>query len=378
MKDFEDLKKSITLGLVMCVVSIIMLVYQVNNSIIYAIPSNLFIIGTMIYFISALIKIKSGKDFMKFSSIILIITIIINIFCEVTSISIDSLLFKYGIENAIYELINLVIVIYLLVLLFFLIIIFFRKIIILENFIKKAYICTSILVAFDCILGCIFVFNYISPFGGYIYYIRMLIFAISIIPYFYQYYNRMVNSYEDNKNNKNVVLEIAGFIVIIFVVLLFLWREIIYSPKSNIENKIKLLSDTYDNIDVNYTTEIINNVSFKLAKSLKVKEDILLDNVRFIEKGSVLGDIIIAVDNETPKNNPKGKRWNINGKEYGYLDMEFKSFTYNNVRYEYSYMGDTLIIYGFIKNNKIVFISMDMGCYATISLAELTGILSIE
>ena len=58
--------------------------------------------------------------------------------------------------------------------------------------------------------------------------------------------------------------------------------------------------------------------------------------------------------------------------------MEFKSFTYNNVRYEYSYMGDTLIIYGFIKNNKIVFISMDMGCYATISLAELTGILSIE
>lgn len=50
MKDFEDLKKSITLGLVMCVVSIIMLVYQVNNSIIYAIPSNLFIIGTMIYF----------------------------------------------------------------------------------------------------------------------------------------------------------------------------------------------------------------------------------------------------------------------------------------------------------------------------------------
>ena len=36
MKDFEDLKKSITLGLVMCVVSIIMLVYQVNNSIIYA------------------------------------------------------------------------------------------------------------------------------------------------------------------------------------------------------------------------------------------------------------------------------------------------------------------------------------------------------
>ena len=92
----------------------------------------------MIYFISALIKIKSGKDFMKFSSIILIITIIINIFCEVTSISIDSLLFKYGIENAIYELINLVIVIYLLVLLFFLIIIFFRKIIILENFIKKS------------------------------------------------------------------------------------------------------------------------------------------------------------------------------------------------------------------------------------------------
>ena len=159
MKDFEDLKKSITLGLVMCVVSIIMLVYQVNNSIIYAIPSNLFIIGTMIYFISALIKIKSGKDFMKFSSIILIITIIINIFCEVTRISIDSLLFKYGIENAIYELINLVIVIYLLVLLFFLIIIFFRKIIILENFIKKAYICTSILVAFGCILGCIFVFN---------------------------------------------------------------------------------------------------------------------------------------------------------------------------------------------------------------------------
>ena len=124
---------------------------------------------------------------------------------------------------------------------------------------------------------------------------------------FYQYYNRMVNSYEDNKNNKNVVLEIAGFIVIIFVVLLFLWREIIYSPKSNIENKIKLLSDTYDNIDVNYTTEIINNVSFKLAKSLKVKEDILLDNVRFIEKGSVLGyigDIIIAVDNEAT-NNPR-------------------------------------------------------------------------
>lgn len=370
----KDLRKSIILGLSMSIISLIILMYQS----IYSVLNNLFIVGTMIYFICLLITIKSDKNIIKFANFILIITFIIRVISSFKYIKIDFMMLENGIGGLLFECIDIIELIYWIITTIFLLILFSGKLEKINNFIKKAFVFTSIMIIFCYAIACILAFNYINPFGGYIYYLCMLLFSISIIPYFCKYQNIIEDTYDYNENNILSKLEIVGFVVLIFVIIIFIWREVIYSPKNNIENKIESLFKVSENLDADYTIVSLKKIKLKIAKTLEIKNDVPTDEMMLIYKDGVLGSIMITYGDNVKHNEIMNGRWSVNERTYNYFEMKFKQFTYNNIDYEYAYMGDTLLIYGFLKNNKSICISMDEGCYARLSLEELAGILNID
>ena len=277
MKNFKDLKKTTILGLFMSIVCMALRIYYVtkNGSTRYIYNGNLFLIGMIIYFSSVLIKIKLDKNFIKIANIILIITFGISTFYidkNIINMSFDSI-FDYGISNILNKFIRIIEAIYMSITLIFIIKIFLNKFKKFDTYIKKAFLYMSLLMFFLNVLSAILALNYVNYFSEYIDYILNALFTISIIPYFYQYNNQIINNYQEDENDDMILIEKLGLVIILIGIIGFIfWRETIYSPQDNIENIIQILSNSSETIEGTYTTQYLDKFSYELENSLKIEE----------------------------------------------------------------------------------------------------------